>query len=335
LFIFVNFFYLFVPTNNKKTAYSLIELAIVITIMSILMTGAAAIFTNSMKKAKKNETQQKMQEIYNAMGKFLLREKRLPCPARLDLAKNNVDAYKSSTVSDCTFTSIGGVFSANNFVAGAVPSATLGLSSDMAEDEFGNKILYVVSVEAIKATSTCLPQAGNTGCGNVPQDFPTAVGGDGFGSIDGSSLLTIKEYSNRMVSNKAIMVLVSHGLNGFSAYPANSNVKNTVATSDELTNDKSTSSFSTDIIYSSTNQDFDDIILFKTRNQILSDFNAHHLVLCKLAGINGIDNFHYFTNAGTQSISNSSIFYEQKLFHNLNFCQLICGKYGKIIQTCQ
>lgn len=303
------------------------------------MTGAAAIFTNSMKKAKKNETQQKMQEIYNAMGKFLLREKKLPCPARLDLAKNNVEAYKSSTAGDCTFVPTGGVFSSDNsitgavpFVAGAVPSATLGLSSDMAEDEFGNKILYVVAVEATKATSIC--NANN--CENsVPQDFPTAA--DGFGSIDGSILLTIKEYSDREVTNKAIMTLVSHGLNGFSAYPASGNIKNTIATSDELTNDKSRSSFSRDIIYSSTNQDFDDIVLFKTRNQIAVDFNAHHLVLCKLVGIGGIDSFSYFTNTNKNppSIINiPAIFYEQKLFDKSNFCQLICGKYGKIIQTC-
>ena len=41
---------------------------------------------SKIKKAQKNETQEKMQVIYNSMGKFLLRNQRLPCPARLILS---------------------------------------------------------------------------------------------------------------------------------------------------------------------------------------------------------------------------------------------------------
>ena len=63
---------------RAKKAYSLLELSVVITIMSILMMGVASIVNNSMKKAQKNETQERMQIIYNAMGKFLLRQARFP-----------------------------------------------------------------------------------------------------------------------------------------------------------------------------------------------------------------------------------------------------------------
>ena len=62
-----------IASLKTKTAYSLVELSVVITIMSILMMGVASIVSASMKNAQKNETQEKMQIIYNSMGKFLLR----------------------------------------------------------------------------------------------------------------------------------------------------------------------------------------------------------------------------------------------------------------------
>ena len=39
--------------NNKKTAFSLIELSIVIMIIAIIISGAATISETSIKKAKK------------------------------------------------------------------------------------------------------------------------------------------------------------------------------------------------------------------------------------------------------------------------------------------
>lgn len=319
---------------KAKKAYSLVELSVVITIMSILMMGVASIVTNSMKKAQKNETQEKIQIIYNAMGKFLLREKRLPCPARLNLAESSAsygdDKYITTdttnpnfnkSITDGSCNESNRIFAdGNNFFIGAVPTTTLGLSSDMAKDEFGNKITYIVSKNATIATTLEAVS---------PAIFP--LSNTGFGAtIYSGQMLNVVEYSNRQITANAILALISHGNNKNCAYPANSTSANSSCPiNDEATNssNKYSASINNSIIYSSTNPNFDDIVLFKTKNQIASDFNAHHLVLCDTTTFTGINNYTRKIGSIAQP---SNLFYEQNLFHTNenNSCQLICGKYG-------
>ena len=310
---------------KAKKAYSLVELSVVITIMSILMMGVASIVTNSMKKAQKNETQEKIQIIYNAMGKFLLREKRLPCPARLNLAESSASYGDETTkTGDNCNTVAGGIFTnGNNFFIGAVPTTTLGLSSDMAKDEFGNKITYIVSKNATIATeavSSAIFPASNTGFGATDA---TAYSGQ---------MLTVFEYSNRQITDNAILALISHSNNKNCAYPANSTSANSSCPiNDEAINssNKYSTSINNSIIYSSTNPNFDDIVLFKTKNQIANDFNAHHLVLCDASATTPYNNYKR-TAGGNVRNTSQILFYEQNLFHidSNNSCQLICGKYG-------
>lgn len=323
---------------KAKKAYSLVELSVVITIMSILMMGVTSIVSNSMKKAQKNETQEKIQIIYNAMGKFLLREKRLPCPARLNLAESSAsygdDKYITTETSNPNFNKSitdGGcnesnrIFAdgSNNFFIGAVPTTTLGLSSDMAKDEFGNKITYIVSKNATIATeavSSAIFPASNTGFGATDA---TAYSGQ---------MLDVFEYSNREITDNAILALISHGNNKNCAYPANSTSANSSCPiNDEAINssNKYSTSINNSIIYSSTNPNFDDIVLFKTKNQIANDFNAHHLVLCDASATTPYNNYKR-TAGGNVRNTSQILFYEQNLFHiDLNnSCQLICGKYG-------
>ena len=316
----------YIAIFKAKKAYSLVELSVVITIMSILMMGVASIVNNSMKKAQKNETQEKMQVIYNAMGKFLLREKRLPCPAPLNLAENSV-GYGNATTGNCNTTD-GGIFtstSGNNFFVGAVPTTTLGLSSDMAKDEFGNKITYIVSRNATMETT--LEQS--------PAIFPASD--TGFGATTYTNqMLTVFEYSTRSITTNAILTLISHGNNKNCAYPANGTSANSSCPiNDEATNSsaKYMAITNTDIVYSSINPSFDDIVLFKTKNQIASDFNAHHLVLCNI-NLGQFNNYNREISISDRNTS-QTLFYEQNLFHisDSNSCQLICGKYSVLFQS--
>ena len=326
-----NIFY--ITTLKIKKAYSLVELSVVITIMSILMMGVASIVSNSMKKAQKNETQEKMQIIYSALGKFLLRQKRLPCPAQLNIAENSI-SYGNETDKtgvNCNTVSNGIFSSSNNFFIGAVPTTTLGLPSDMAKDEFGNKITYIVSRNAtIETTLESL----------ASPIFPSDNIGFGETNYD-NQMFNIFEYSTRQITNQAILVLVSHGNNKNCAYLGNGiSANSSCPITDEATNssNKYSTTINNNIIYSSTDPNFDDIILFKTKNQIASDFNAHHLVLCNSLPINPF--FNYKRKADPDALGpardiSQSIFYEQNLFHKdpSNSCQLICGKYGVLFQS--
>jgi len=337
-----------IASLKTKNAYSLVELSVVITIMSILMMGVASIVSASMKKAQKNETQEKMQIIYNAMGKFLLRNQRLPCPARLNLAESSAgygsDKYittdvndpnfdKSITNGDCNNSSR--IFSSNtggniNIFVGAVPTTTLGLSSDMAKDEFGNKITYIISKNATIATTATIFPGNNFSFGSTTTAYANQV-------------LTVLEYANnpvttdRTITGQAIFALISHGNNQNCAYPANGVSPNSSCPINNeainSSNKYNTNFTDKNIIYSSTNPNFDDIVLFKTKNQIATDFNAHHLLLCS---ISSSESTNYNTIAsGTPRSTAQSLFYEQNLFNidQNNSCQLICGKYGQLFYS--
>lgn len=69
--------------KNNKTAYSLLELSIVILIISILISGVLTMSVGTTNNAKNKATNDKILEIYKALGNFLLTNKRLPCPASL------------------------------------------------------------------------------------------------------------------------------------------------------------------------------------------------------------------------------------------------------------
>ena len=335
---------------RAKKAYSLLELSVVITIMSILMMGVASIVNNSMKKAQKNETQEKMQIIYNALGKFLLRQARFPCPAPLNIAENS-NSYGDESIAaggNCNIVADAIFTSNNNFFIGAVPTTTLGLPSDMAKDEFGNKITYIISRNATIATTPELVTASIT-----TSIFPSDD--NGFGTTNYTTL-NVFEYSTdvspitlataRIITDQAIFALISHGNNKNCAYPSNGTSANLPCPiTDENTNSRNKynpdiNNINNNIIYSSTNPNFDDIVLFKTKNQIASDFNAHHLILCN-ANISELifNNYKRTTtdpdNTGPLRSTNQSIFYEQNLFHKDpgNSCQLICGKYGVLFQS--
>lgn len=303
--------------------------------MSILMMGVASIVSTSMKKAQKNETQEKMQIIYNAMGKFLLRNQRLPCPARLNLAESSAGYGSDEDITNGNCNDSSRIFSYkpgsdDTIFVGAVPTTTLGLSSDMAKDEFGNKITYIISKNATIATTL------ETVTSPAIAIFPS--GNSGFGATDYSSqMLNVSEYTNRQITDQAIFALISHGNNQNCAYPANGvspnsscPINNEAINSSNKYNTKFTD---INIIYSSTDPNFDDIVLFKTKNQIATDFNAHHLLLCSISG-NQFVKYDTKTN-GTDRTSQKSLFYEQNLFNidQNNSCQLICGKYGQLFYS--
>jgi len=320
-----------IASLKTKTAYSLVELSVVITIMSILMMGVASIVSASMKKAQKNETQEKMQIIYNSMGKFLLRNQRLPCPASLNLAESSAGygSDESITNGDCNNSSQ--IFSSgNNIFVGAVPTTTLGLSSDMAKDEFGNKITYIISKNATIATTATIFPGNNFSFGSTTTDYANQV-------------LTVLEYANnpvttdRTITGQAIFALISHGNNQNCAYPANGVSPNSSCPINNeainSSNKYNTNFTDRNIIYSSINPNFDDIVLFKTKNQIATDFNAHHLFLCSISS-SEFTNYNTRAN-GTNRTSQQSLFYEQNLFNidQNNSCQLICGKYGQLFYS--
>jgi prepilin-type N-terminal cleavage/methylation domain-containing protein len=272
--------------SKPKSAYTLVELSIVILILAVLMTGGLTITIGSFNKAKKISTQNKINEIYKSLGKFLLENKRLPCPASLELTKNdNSYGVEYGSGSGCGNGAVGSGVYVNptnpNIFYGMIPAKTLNLPLSMGEDDFGSKISYVIDQRFT----------------NVFQEVISNTD-SGFGTTSGvTGIITVKEKPSsisRDITQDAILVIISHGFNKSGAFNANAQNQNP-RSSDLDEGENEYNSFDNNFIYNSQNSAvFDDVVLFKTRNQIVQDFDAHYLIACINAGAGFSPNHAYY-----------------------------------------
>lgn len=291
-------------TENKR-AFSLIELSIVIIIISILLVGTMSASIVALDNAKYKVTRDRMQQIYKALGNYLLVNKALPCPASILELKTSANyGIASASSGSCDGTPgvyIGTGSYSSHLAYGMVPTQTLGLSSDMAEDGFGSKITYIVSsgftdpslVDETRGFGSIYPAANFN---NVTEQFITIKQNSGAAWVTNS--------------NEAIFVLISHGSNKKGAFNSNSNAQNELSSDvNEQNNyaiDFNNSSNPTANFYNINNyftfgfdgsDEFDDVVFYKSRNAMVMDFNAMSLIAC---GDNSGDNHDdYIINSQT------------------------------------
>lgn len=265
------------------TAFTLIELSVVILIIAILLFGTVS--SSSVITAIKNRiTKERMEIIYGTMGNFLYQNKRLPCPASINLSKTDFDNYgkevRDSSTAECSGFGIYSPTQSTNqefLTYGMVPTKTLNISADFAEDGFGNKFSFYIDKRYAKDYIA-----------NISSDIFLAV--PSFGTAQSKDLIYIK---NRVpsgeltVNNDAIIVILSHGANGFGAFK-NNGFQNTIAgDNQEFSNIASNfvgSSATFDRVFYSTSEtgdDFDDILLFKTRDDFVKTFDVMSIIPCK------------------------------------------------------
>ncbi len=267
----------------QKKAYSLIELSIVILIISILISGALTVFSGSANNKKITITKTRIDEIYKALGGFLLVNGRLPCPASIIAIKSTDATYGAEGTAAGNCTAGGGVYASgsSNLVYGLVPVKTLGLPNEYAEDGFEGKIAYIVE-----------------------KNFTTS---STFDNATETATMTLNEISqgvNQVITNDAILALVSYGANKSGAFNANGTVQNTRSSDNsEMENDLGASNaFDKNLVFNAPDNDvFDDIVFYKTRNSLISDFDAFSLLNC----LNGTLSLSY-PSAATYSWPESS-----------------------------
>lgn len=256
-------------------AYSLIELSIVLVIISILITGAMSVSVENLKSNQVEVTRDKMATIYKMIGHHIRVTKSLPCPASLTKVKSVDSDY--GTALDCSA-------SASNLIWGMVPTASLGLPSEFAEDAFGSKILYFVDKRFTTSPGPILTSVPDFSVNN----FSTM----GWNQLSPSAVISylwkIKERpasSLQDVTSYAVFGLVSFGQNKLGSYNANSSSQNsaTISDFDESTNANPTTAF---VLSSPTSNSFDDIVFYKTFKDIVADYSyVASLVPCKYSDI--------------------------------------------------
>ncbi len=256
--------------KKSRQAFTLIELSFILIVISVLVAGMVSIMSSRIANEKARQGNENFATIYEALGKYLVANKALPCPASLIQSKISSADYGSAiSASNCVAPGVYQSNSNTNLVYGMVPSKTLGLSSEFAEDSYGSKIIYVVD-KRLTTTSS--------------DSFET--------NIQNSTAISI---SGGVSINNAVFVLISRGANKSGAYQANSSaIPSASSNADELKNDAkntientaptpSTSSFEGIFVQSSTVSGFDDSIFYKTAEQLLNDFDAWSLIPCTSA----------------------------------------------------
>ncbi len=265
-----------------KRAFSLIEMSVVLLVIAIIASGMLTTSTTYVKNEKIRITKERMNRIYKALGQFMLKNYRLPCPASLTVAKNT--STYGAEIGSQGACSGDGVYSSNvlsTLVAyGMVPVNALGLSDEYAEDSFGGKIAYLVHKNYTKA------------------EYPTNTNSSGFSyTTPATTMPRIVTMPADSALDYNAFVLISFGLNQFGAFNAMSVSQNATsgASTYEATNfptvvNTTTATFGglggadagiiTIVSDDNASDVFDDIVFAKTRNDIVGDFDAMFLVPC-------------------------------------------------------
>ena len=303
--------------KNNKSAYSLLELSIVILIVSVLLSGGMVYSAIVVGNAKEKANQDRLVAIYNAIGNFVLTNKRLPCPASLKKNKNSDSDY-GNEVTNCSGSGVYQSSTNNNVVYGMVPIKTLGIGVDMAEDLYESKIAYIVDKRYTVAAEN------NPNFSNI-----------NFSTASENSIISIKEKpssTEQTITNDAILVLISYGANKSGAFNSASNIQNTRSTdAEEMENDitnlvdgnPSNATFNSTFYVSSNNSEtFDDVVFYKRKADLIQDFNLMFLVPCRDAGADFANRNSYYGQIIYASSNCPGITYTVRK-------SKLCSKYGK------
>ncbi len=293
---------------NRKKAFSLVELSIVIVIFSILATLALSLFLNDKSGRGVIETKNRIDQIYLAMGKFLVINGRLPCPSSLKLVRSDINyAVELGNPGECIYNGIYSIdnnLGSVNLLYGAVPAVSLGLPKNYANDAYGAKFVYVVDANHTRATS--FPISGS-------DSFVTAASNDIISIVDNKSGSPIT------VTNDAIFAIVSYGLNKAGAFNFDVTAQNDRSSvTDEQNNDATsfndadpihTAIYDNTLVEASAQNEFDDILFYRTKSDLMKDFaniGAQIFNFCQpstVGTINCIDYYSHNDSATTYSAS--------------------------------
>lgn len=220
--------------NILKNGFTLIELAIVLFIVSLLIGGMLLPFSAQLEVRGRQETDRMLINIRDALIGFASVNGRLPCPAQasmtagttgIGLEATTAAAGTTTTTGPCgCTTATSGIASAGGaacddtnpgFVTGVLPWATLGLPEG---DYWGNHYTYQVTTYFGRVAS------GQTVFGCTPVSNPSVAA---FAlCTTGSFSVNTAATGGTVVATGVPAVVISHGKNGYGAYQQGAGTQN-------------------------------------------------------------------------------------------------------------
>lgn len=271
--------------NKKIRAFGLIKLSIVLMVIGLISAAALSALNARVASNKVKLTNYHIKEVYKAMQIYLLTNKRLPCPASMLILKG-VTGY-GAEVTGGVFCGTGASSSASTGVYadsgttsiayGAIPTQTLALPSEFAEDAYGTRLAYMVHKNSVVACEATPNFSNNNFC------TPAT------GSV--TNLITVNQSAVALTST-AIFAVISYGPNKSGGFNPSSTTQITRSSdTDEAANDATatfdagagvnTAGFNNVLNYFvASNNVLDDIVFFKTRDDVVKDSKGLFLIPC-------------------------------------------------------
>jgi type II secretory pathway pseudopilin PulG len=241
--------------NIKKIilGFSLLEMAIVLMIVSLLLAGLLPKITSQVEQQRTNETRKQLNEIKDALTGFAVINGRLPCPANGAL-NTGVEATTAVALNgtipahlDCSLNS-----NVSHSSRGVVPWTTLGVSET---DAWGRRFSYQVTSEFADSLD------GTAGA-------CTTSSGVSFQMCSQANLnvLSASGVAATNVAANVPAVVVSHGVNGRGAF-TQQGVVIPGAAGDELENANTTNSL---LSHDPVQNGYDDLVVWLSPNILLN-----------------------------------------------------------------
>lgn len=152
--------------TSRQRAFTLIEIAVVIVVLSLLLAMIAGIATGVVTQQRREATRQRLSGVETALALFVSQHKRLPCPADGRLASGDANAGLERPVGGAACQVVTGT--ANSQTHGVVPWRTLGLAEPDVTDGWGNRLTYRVTPELVIGNAMDLTACDPGGIGAAP-----------------------------------------------------------------------------------------------------------------------------------------------------------------------
>ena len=192
----------------KSAGFTLIEIAIVLVVIGLLLSGGLVALGPVVQNAKITQTKNKLDKIEDALVLYAIQNSCLPCPA--DSADDS-GIQQTGAGADIA-TACAGTTACFSSAQGVVPWVTLGLPKSDVTDEWGTLISYHIS----QATSSNADITGTPTCDRM-QDGTNNASATGFartGTTFPQGCLNVEDADPggfNVVSREAAYVLISHG----------------------------------------------------------------------------------------------------------------------------
>jgi prepilin-type N-terminal cleavage/methylation domain-containing protein len=237
--------------HRLSRGFTLIEIAVVIVVLSLLLAMIAGIATAMVGQQRREATRQRLAGVETAFALYVSQNKRLPCPADGRLPSSDSNAGLERPIGGVACQVVTGT--ANSQTHGVVPWRTLGLAESDVTDGWGNRLSYRVAPELVLSSAMDLTACDPAGAVNPPtatavgltgtpagfcnqtgplatdcnaSSFPdrctppstyTASKGLKIRTLDTSTITVIMSPTSSP-STGAAYVVISHGENGIGAY---------------------------------------------------------------------------------------------------------------------